>query len=110
MKKLIIAVSAALLAAGAAQAATYKDGTYTGVGKGHDDGLQVQVVVKDGKIADVKVVKSNETEMILQAPIDTMIPEIIKKNGVEGVDTVAGATMSSNGIKEAVTKALEQAK
>lgn len=110
MKKLIVAVSAALLAAGAAQAATYKDGTYTGEGKGHSSQIQVQIVVKDGKIADAKVLKHGDTDMIIQAAIDEMMPAIVKNNGLDGVDAVAGATVSSNGIKEAVTKALEQAK
>ena len=35
MKKIIVATAAALLAVGA-QAATYKDGSYTGEGKGRE--------------------------------------------------------------------------
>lgn len=110
MKKFIVAAAAALLAVGAAQAATYKDGTYTGEGKGRESMIQVQVTVAGGKISDVKVVKHGETEMIIQAPIDTMLPEIVKKNGVEGVDSVGGATLSSEGIKAAVKDALSKAK
>ena len=68
-----------------------------------------QVDVKGGKIADVKVVKHGETEMIIAAPIEQMIPEIVKKNGVEGVDSVGGATLSSEGIKAAVKDALSKA-
>ena len=96
MKKIIVAAAAALLAVGA-QAATYKDGSYTGEGKGRESVITVQVDVKGGKIADVKVVKHGETEMIIAAPIEQMIPEIVKKNGVEGVDSVGGATLSSEG-------------
>ena len=47
--------------------------------------------------------------MIIAAPIDTMLPEIVKKNGVEGVDSVGGATLSSEGIKAAVKDALSKA-
>ena len=54
MKKIIVATAAALLAVGA-QAATYKDGSYTGEGKGRESVITVQVDVKGGKIADVKV-------------------------------------------------------
>ena len=104
MKKIIVATAAALLAVGA-QAATYKDGSYTGEGKGRESVITVQVDVKGGKIADVKVVKHGETEMIIAAPIEQMIPEIVKKNGVEGVDSVGGATLSSEGIKAAVKDA-----
>ena len=104
MKKIIVATAAALLAVGA-QAATYKDGSYTGEGKGRESVITVQVDVKGGKIADVKVVKHGETEMIIAAPIEQMIPEIVKKNGVEGVDS----TLSSEGIKAAVKDALSKA-
>ena len=109
MKKLIVVAAAALVAAGA-QAASYKDGSYTGVGKGRESQIQVQVEVAGGKIAAVKVLKHGETDMIIAAPIETMIPEIVAKNGVEGVESVGGATMSSDGIKAAVQDALAKAK
>ena len=109
MKKLIVVAVAALVAAGA-QAASYKDGSYTGEGKGRESQIQVQVAVAGGKIAAVKVLKHGETDMIIAAPIETMIPEIVAKNGVEGVESVGGATMSSDGIKAAVQDALAKAK
>ena len=108
MKKMIVVAAAALMAAGAQ--AAYKDGTYTGEGKGRESQLQVQVDVKGGKIAAVQVLKHGETEMIIAAPIETMIPEIVAKNGVEGVESVGGATLSSDGIKAAVADALAKAK
>ena len=108
MKKMIVVAAAALMAAGAQ--AAYKDGTYTGEGKGRESQIQVQVDVKGGKIAAVQVLKHGETEMIIAAPIETMIPEIVAKNGVEGVESVGGATLSSDGIKAAVADALATAK
>ena len=108
MKKMIVVAAAALMAAGAQ--AAYKDGTYTGEGKGRESQIQVQVDVKGGKIAAVQVLKHGETEMIIAAPIETMIPEIVAKNGVEGVESVGGATLSSEGIKAAVADALAKAK
>lgn len=109
MKKLIAVAAAALMIAGGAQAA-YKDGTYTGEGKGRESTIQVQVDVKDGKIADVKVLKHGETDMIIEAAIEEMIPEIVKKDGVDGVESVGGATLSSEGIRAAVKDALAKAK
>ena len=108
MKKLIVVAAAALLVAGAAQAA-YKDGSYTGEGQGRASKIQVQVDVKGGKIADVKVLKQGETEMIFGAAQDEMLPKIIEKNGVDGVDNAAGATLSSEGIRAAVKDALSKA-
>ena len=108
MKKMIVVAAAALMAAGVQ--AAYKDGTYTGEGKGRESQIQVQVDVKGGKIAAVQVLKHGETEMIIAAPIETMITEIVAKNGVEGVESVGGATLSSDGIKAAVADALAKAK
>ena len=108
IKQLIVAASAALLCAGA-QAASYKDGTYTGEGTGNASKIQVEVVVAGGKITSVKVVKHGETEMLLNAA-QKLSKAIIKKNGTEGVAAVTGASNSSKGIIEAVNKALESAK
>ena len=108
MKKLIVVAAAALVAAGA-QAASYKDGSYTGEGKGRESQIQVQVDVKGGKVAAVKVLKHGETEMIFAAAAETLCPAIVAKNGVDGVESVAGATLSSDGIKAAVKDALSKA-
>lgn len=109
IKQLIIAASAALLCAGA-QAASYKDGTYTGEGTGNASKIQVQVVVAGGKISSVKVLKHGETEMLLNAAKKKLSKKIVQANGTEGVAAVTGASNSSKGIIEAVNKALEAAK
>lgn len=108
MKKVVL-VLASLALASAAHAA-YKDGTYEGEGDGLHGKVTVSVDVKDGKIAAIKVLKHTDTEMIIQAPIDNMIPEIIKKNGTKDVESVSGATNSSRGIKQGVENALAKAK
>ncbi len=108
IKQLIVAASAAMLCAGAQ--AAYKDGTYTGEGTGNASKIQVEVVVAQGKIASVKVLKHGETEMLLNAAQKKLSKAIVKQNGTEGVATVTGATNSSKGIIEAVNKALEAAK
>lgn len=108
MKKMLIVAAATLLATGAN--AAYKDGTYVGEGQGNESVIQVQVDVKGGKIADVKILKHQETEMMIAAAVDMMVPTIVEKNGIEGVEAVAGATMSSEGIKKAVVNALSKAK
>ena len=97
MKKIVLLLASIGLMT-AAQAA-YKDGTYEGEGDGNHGKITVSVDVKGGKIANVKVLKHT----------DNMIPEIVKKNGVDGVETVAGATNSSKGIQQAVKNALAKA-
>ena len=102
MKKLVLLLASFCLMTAAS--AAYKDGTYEGQGDGNHGKIDVSVVIKGGK-----VLKHTETDMIIQAPIDNMIPEIIKKNGTKGVETIAGATNSSKGILAGVNAALAKA-
>ncbi len=108
MIKQIFVVAAAALLATAAQAA-YKDGTYTGEGKGNASTIKVQVDVKGGKVAAVKVVNHGETPMLLQAAEAQLTQDIVKANGTNGVQAVSGASNSSKGILEAVNNALKAA-
>lgn len=108
IKQWTIVLAAAMLSVNAH--AAYKDGTYTGEGKGNASQIQVEVVVKGGNISSVKVLKHGETEMLLNAAQKKLAKAIIKNNGTEGVDVVTGASNSSKGILEAVNKALETAK
>ena len=107
MKKLIVLAAAALLAAGAN--AAYKDGSYTGEGQGKSGPVKVQVTVKAGKIASIKVLEQKETPMIFKGAEAGVIPAIVKANGTKGVATVSGATLSSKGIIAATNAALAKA-
>ena len=108
MKKLIVLAAAALLAAGAN--AAYQDGSYSGEGQGKSGPVKVQVTVKAGKIASVKVLEQKETPMIFKGAEAGVIPAIVKANGTKGVATVSGATLSSKGIIAATNAALAKAK
>ena len=88
----------------------YKDGTYIGQGTGNASVMDVEVVVAGGKVTSVKVIKHDETEMLLRAAEKRVAKNVIAANGTEGVQTLTGATNSSKGIIEAVNKALAQAK
>ncbi len=102
---LVLCMMATLLAVPAM--AEMKPGTYTGVAKGFFDGLTVEVTVSETKIEDVKVVAYNETAP--GWPALEKIPAAIVANQSIAVDAVAGATMSSNGVKAAVEAALIEA-
>ena len=84
----------------------YKDGTYTGVGKGKSPELKVAVTIKDDKITNVEIVSNNETKG--KEALAVIPKEIIEKHSTE-VDAVSGATMTSKGIMMAVNDALNQA-
>lgn len=89
---------------------TYKDGAYEGVGKGRNGDIKVKVTVAGGKVSTVEVLEQTETEGFREPAIDTLPGVIVKANGIENVEAVSGATLTSKGIIEAVQKALDQAK
>lgn len=87
---------------------TYKDGTYTAEAEGFDGPVKVTVTIKDGKITAITNTNTDTKEYFNKA-WSKIQPSILQKQAVYGVDTVSGATFSSNGILQAVQKALEQA-
>lgn len=87
----------------------YKDGTYEGASKGRNGDISVTVVVKDTKIADVKINSQGESEGISDAAIEELPSHIVAANSPD-VEIIAGASMTSEGIIEAVKDALKSAK
>ena len=87
----------------------YKDGTYTGVGKGFRAGLTVSVKIESDKITNIQIVAINDTPRYYTEPENTIPSEIIQAQSTK-VDAVSGATRSSNGIMMAVEDALSKAK
>jgi len=81
-----------------------KDGTYSGTGQGRNGNVNVSVIVKDGKVTSIDIVSSNEDAPYFNRAI-AIIDSIIEKQSLD-VSKISGATMSSNGILEAVAKAL----
>lgn len=86
----------------------YTDGTYYGQAQGFGGTIQVKVVISEGSITDIAVVSaSGETPSYLSSA-KAVISRILAAQS-PNVDTVSGATYSSNGIINAVKKALSQA-
>ena len=81
------------------------DGTYSGQGQGRNGSITVSVKVSGGKVTSITVESSNEDAPYLNRAKDTVIGEIIDSQSLN-VWTVSGATMSSNGIIDAVANAL----
>lgn len=87
---------------------TYKDGTYSAEAEGFDGPVKVTITIKNGKITKITNTNTDTKEYFSKA-WSKIQPAILKKQGVYGVDTVSGATFSSNGILEAAQKALAKA-
>lgn len=86
---------------------TYSDGTHTGSGFGFGGDIEVEVKVEKGKITSAKILSAeNETPEYLKEA-EKILEDVVAKQTWE-VDTVTGATLSSNGILEGVQNALEK--
>ena len=88
----------------------YADGSYTAEGKGIGGKVPVTVTVKGGKVSEVTVGDNSETQGIGSKAIEQLPAKIVEANGLEGVDAVSGATVTSKAIFTAVDDCLEQAK
>jgi uncharacterized protein with FMN-binding domain len=86
---------------------TYKDGTYTGSGNSRHGGMQVTVVIKDGKITSANVTSCSTRYPC--SDIDRLISAAVSKQSVP-TNHVSGATDSSQAYRQALTNALKQAK
>ena len=84
-----------------------KDGQYEASSEGYGGLLTVRITVKNGKLTDIKILSHNETEEYFKKA-SAIIKEILRTGKVD-VDSVTGATISSNAIKDAVLKALQKA-
>lgn len=86
----------------------WKDGTYTGSAEGYGGTIKVRVTIKDGKIDEISVTSHDGETASYYNKAKKIAAQIVKKQS-PNVDTVSGATYSSNGIKNAVIKALKKA-
>ena len=97
---------------GQSSVSAMKDGSYTAEVTGHNGPMKVAVEIAEGKISAVKVSEHTETYGIgygmVTTPVEA-IPERITASGSLGVDTITGATITSNAIVSAVADCVTQA-
>ena len=117
MKKLLSLLVVALLSVSLvacagkkeeAAAGKYKAGTYSQVVKGNNGDIKVDGTCTDAAITEVKIVEHAETPGLSDGAIEKVPAAIIEKQSTE-VDTIAGATVTSKAIIEAVNAAITEA-
>lgn len=87
----------------------FTPGTYTGIShKGKNGDIQVEVTFSKHAIEKVKVTENKESPGIALPAIQKIPEEILDAQSLN-VDTVAGATITSKAIIDAVKDAMEQA-
>lgn len=86
-----------------------KQGTYSAQARGMAGFVGVKLTIKNDKITQVDLDLSTETPQYGQKAEKQLQKEILTKQSAD-IDAVSGATFTSNGVKEAVAEALNQAK
>lgn len=89
----------------------YKDGTYEGTGMGNNGKIMVSVTISEGSISDIEIVKFPDDPEYFDPDVDgtAMIEEILNGQSTD-IDTISGATYSSEGLIDAINEALVAAK
>ncbi|MBN2628588.1 MAG: flavocytochrome c [Spirochaetales bacterium] len=108
-KQFIIFTAIAVMATFISCGSKYTPGTYEGGAPGiHGENVVLQVTVDKKNIKDITVIENHETPGVSDTAF-ARIPKAIIEGQTLNVDTVSGATYSSNAIIGAVTEALKAA-
>ena len=83
------------------------NGTFTGEGEGYGGKVTADVEISDSLIKNISVTGEDETHKYW-TKAKKIVPKMIERQTWD-VDAVSGATLSSNGIRNAVKQALQKA-
>ena len=84
------------------------DGVYEGTGLGFGDDITVSVTIQDGQMTDITVVSADGEDKPYYRQAIAVLDEMLTAQSTE-VDAVAGATLTAEGLIEAVADALGKA-
>lgn len=100
----------ALLLAGCAGAIAdgMTSGTYTAEATGFHGAIQIAVTVDEEAITAIDIVEQSETAGIGEAALPVLVESVLENQTI-AVDSVSGATVTSDAFKAALTDALTQA-
>lgn len=99
-----LAVSAAAVIVMAACTRKPAGTEYPGTGEGRNGKIEVTITVSNGKITGGKIVSETETDFAKPAA-QTIMTQAIKNGNADALDTVSGATLTSNGTIQAIKAA-----
>lgn len=106
---IVSAVLAVVMALHMHSAAPAAGDVYTASKTGYDSEIQVVVTVNAGKIVSVAADVSGETPTLGGKAGPVICQAIAAAGTTQGVDAVAGCTMTSNAIIDAVNECMAQA-
>ena len=100
--------SALALVLGSGAAMAGEKVTATGTGQGIDGDVVVQVEADAETLYSIEVLEQNETPGIGSVAVEELPAAMVEANSIM-VDDIAGATVTSTAIKDAIRQALEEA-
>lgn len=103
MKRLLLLGAALFITSSLA----FSETTTIGNGLGFKGDLKVVVTTEEDVITYIKVIEHVDTAKYADGAFGILIPEMLEKQSVD-IDSFAGATGTSLGLKEAVTDALNK--
>mgnify|MGYP002523677522 FL=1 len=86
-----------------------QDGTYEGSAFGFGDTITVSITITDGKLTDISVLSADGEDRPYYNQSLPVLDKILSAQSTDGVDTVSGATLTSEGLINAVADALGKA-
>lgn len=93
---------------GDSQTISFEPGKYIGIAEGHNGSLEVEVEFSEDKIVAVNIVSSEETEHLSKQVFENIPAQVIEEQSLD-IDSVTGATITSQALKRAITDAVEKA-
>ena len=102
-------LAAALAAVASMPSAPWESGVYQDKAAGYGGDVILTVTIRDGRIRTLETENTGgeKSEYYLKAE-EALIAEILEKQSLEGIDTVAGATGTSESILSAMQGIWEQ--
>ena len=89
--------------------AVMMDGVYEGLGEGRSGMIKLAIEVKDHIITAINILSQAESKFAQPAE-NQIIEEVLKRQTVEGVDVVSGATITSQAMLQAIGMAIDASK
>lgn len=86
----------------------YADGEWEGEAQGFGGPISLKIKVDAGKLTDIEILSAENEDKTYLSMAEAMLPAILEAQSAE-VDTISGATFSSEGIKNAAAQALKRA-
>lgn len=79
----------------------------SGTGEGFQGDIVAELTIRGNQVVELRLIGEDENGVMGKTALPELAKRIVAAHGLDGVDGVAGATLTSNGIFEAVNAAID---